>query len=559
MRRERRLRNLCILLLLVAALQFLLFFSLSGSLWVDWSVIDGGMPLYQTKQSEKQVSELDTPVILDVLLEDREQEQLSENRLHFVDVTDTTGVRKKRYHDNENLFHSVSNVPGGVDLYGEIERYWETMVSSNTSTGRTIEELAHVQHRTTVKDLHLDGIRSYIHSDLDIQKRIEFVRSLHRRQAPKRQHAKVCIAASIAHDAEAFKLSVMPWIQYHIEMGVDAFYIMYDGKDEKAVEMITSLDPIVKMSSLRPEFASKEDYEEFQKFNETTKVSNEGNYELMKKQKYGAQWAIKAAQQDGKDWIIQIDPDELFLTTRYSSIPEVFHSVPSSVPAMRFMNFEAQVEAGDVKYPFYEVNLFRAPKFFSTPEAIHYRSTFKQGLNPGFVYLYANGKSAARLSASGLRQYGPHYFNGPPHQSYISEDNAKGDWTNVISHESIILHYTYCDPNEVTKKAKLSCPQLFGRKDVDYDTVKKECFILDIDAHAFMAANAGEEEAISFFYQNFVYSEGAPVRCAAKRGGYTWCALHDIERLKVLLERVGLFRRFTLPQHILIQHEFALI
>eukprot|EP00889_Picochlorum_renovo_P000392 jgi/Picre1/27422/NNA_000389.t1 len=231
MRRERRLRNLCILLLLVAALQFLLFFSLSGSLWVDWSVIDGGMPLYQTKQSEKQVSELDTPVILDVLLEDREQEQLSENRLHFVDVTDTTGVRKKRYHDNENLFHSVSNVPGGVDLYGEIERYWETMVSSNTSTGRTIEELAHVQHRTTVKDLHLDGIRSYIHSDLDIQKRIEFVRSLHRRQAPKRQHAKVCIAASIAHDAEAFKLSVMPWIQYHIEMGVDAFYIMYDGKD----------------------------------------------------------------------------------------------------------------------------------------------------------------------------------------------------------------------------------------------------------------------------------------------------------------------------------------
>lgn len=531
-------------------------------MWVDWSAIEGpirgGIPLSHTKEIHK-VSELNSPVILDVLLEDREQEQLRENELHFIDIRDTTGVRQKRHHEGENLLHSVSNVPGGVDLYGEIERYWETMVSNNATTAGTIEELADVQHRATMKDVYQDGIRSYIKSDIAVHKRIEFVRTLHRTRAPKRRLAKVCIAASIAHDAEAFKVSVIPWIQYHVEMGVDSFYIMYDGKDGDAVEMMRSLDPIVKMSSLRPEFASKEDYEDFLKFNATTKVSDDGNYELMKKQKYGAQWAIKAAQDDSKDWMIQIDPDELFLTTRYTSIPEVFYSIPDSIPAMRFMNLEAQVEAGDVKYPFYEVNLFRVPKFFTSPEAIHYRSTFKQGLNPGFIYLYANGKSAARLSASGVRQYGPHYFNGLPHQSYVSEDNAKGEWTNVISQDSVILHYTYCNPNEVMKKARLSCPTLFGRRDIDYGTVKKECFILDIDAHAFMAANAGEQEAISFFYQNFVFSEGAPVRCAAKRPGHSWCALHDVEKLKVLLERLGLFRRFTLPQQILIQHEMDLM
>jgi len=42
----------------------------------------------------------------------------------------------------------------------------------------------------------------------------------------------------------------------------------------------------------------------------------------------------------------------------------------------------------------------------------------------------------------------------------------------------------------------------------------KECFVIDFDADAFMAAAAGPQAVASFFYGRMVLSEGARVRCS---------------------------------------------
>ena len=69
--------------------------------------------------------------------------------------------------------------------------------------------------------------------------------------------------------------------------------------------------------------------------------------------------------------------------------------------------------------------------------------------------------------------------------------------------------------------------------------------------------NTGNAEA--FFYQNFVYSEGAPVYCENDRTSKSgWCSLSDIAALKEMMIRIGLLKRFTLPQVILRRHEIEM-
>ncbi len=60
------------------------------------------------------------------------------------------------------------------------------------------------------------------------------------------------------------------------------------------------------------------------------------------------------------------------------------------------------------------MTLFRVHKHFITPEAHHYRPKYKLGDNAVFLTLYANGKSAVRVGAPGVRQMGPHFFGGNP-------------------------------------------------------------------------------------------------------------------------------------------------
>lgn len=74
-----------------------------------------------------------------------------------------------------------------------------------------------------------------------------------------------------------------------------------------------------------------------------------------------------------------------------------------------------------------------------------------------------------------------------------------------------------------------------------------------------MAAAQGAQAAEDFFFSRNVLSEGVRVKCSEpSTGAEGWCSLHDVERLKFLLEKVGLLRRVRAPQAVLRQHERAI-
>lgn len=480
---------------------------------------------------------------------------LSEEAKSRVDVSDTVKDDTKDFEDTKNdqfqasyekLFTTDSGTPSYPDVSGELRMYFDRIVDGMEPS---LEAISARQQHTTTKHLKLDQVVHATGTPALLEMRLFFIQYLYRISAAKRDKEAVAIATTVQHDANSVESAILPWIQYHVEMGIAKFYIFYDGEDLSAVHILSheALKGIVDVMLVKQHLGASDDMiNRYTFFDKMIDPNAEGNKRLMKKQKFGVDQAIAKAHNDGQTWIIQIDVDELFLPSGHDSIPAALNNVPPDVPAVRFMNFESQAEAGDITDPFLQINLFRIHMYFTTPEGHAFRSKVKQGLNTGFLYLYANGKSAARLSADwDVSQFGPHYFNG-----------NKDNWVNPISNDSFILHYCYTNPNELVRKAKRSCPKHFGKPAL-YEEVKNDCFILDADARAFMAANTGNAEA--FFYQNFVYSEGAPVYCENDRTSKSgWCSLSDIAALKEMMIRIGLLKRFTLPQVILRRHEIEM-
>lgn len=208
-----------------------------------------------------------------------------------------------------------------------------------------------------------------------------------------------------------------------------------------------------------------------------------------------------------------------FLTPSSPST-DVLSRQPPHIPAVRFMNFEGQPEAGEQANRFEQVTLFRVHKHFITPEAFRYRSQFKLGDSAAFLYLYANGKSAVRVDAPGVRHSGPHFFTGDPSPRWQSPDNPAGTWVDAVSDDSVVLHYAYSYLSDVEAKARRSCPDQYLAAALagDRSLVKQRCFVIDFDVDAYMAASQGAGAVADFFYTRNVLSEGVPVKCTHPTG-----------------------------------------
>ena len=384
-------------------------------------------------------------------------------------------------------------------------------------------------------------------------------------------------------------------------------YILYDGSDPAAVESLRAIRH-VELIHIHEPWATPAEHALWEAQQALVNIwqGSKGNYELMAKQGFCLQEALRRSRAEilpsnstaegvanlgsdevdsqaqfknknilsekkkgsavkqwpGGTWLMHLDPDELFLPGgNEGSLAAELSRQPAHVPAVRFLNFEGQPEVGDISNRYEQVTLFRIHKHFITPEAFWYRNRFKLGENAAFLYLYANGKSAVRIDAPGSKPSGPHYFTGDASSRWITPDNLQGSWVNYVSDTGVVLHYAYTNPSEVAAKAHRSCPGKFSNAtsgEVNRKVVKNECFIIDFDADAFMAAKSGLKAVDDFFYSRNVLSEGAPVRCA-RADDYSqangWCALSNIPRFIHLMEKVGLMKRVVLPQEVLRQQE----
>lgn len=84
----------------------------------------------------------------------------------------------------------------------------------------------------------------------------------------------------------------------------------------------------------------------------------------------------------------------------------------------------------------------------------------------------------------------------------------------VVDDASVILHYTYSYMSDVSEKAHRSCPDEYLAAAKAGDKSKlRECFVIQADQDAYMAAASGPEAVRDFFYSRFVLSEGVSISC----------------------------------------------
>ena len=472
-----------------------------------------------------------------------------------------------RLSDEGHRVNPSSNIPGVQDVHAELREYTAHILQTWTSN---FTEAVGRQQRPPL-DLEIVDLMDETAS---VPTRIEFLNELSSQIEKKRgKHlgGGVAIATTTSIDFLGLRREVLPWLQYHTELEVHRFFILYDGHDPLVVEALQSVHN-VELIHIHAPFATPlaQSLWEAQKnltrqwetslgaqfHHQNNSSSSQGNYELMAKQGFGLQEALRRAQLSNTriQWLLHLDPDELFYpgSGKDFSISRELSMQPPHIPAVRFMNFEAQPEVGGEDVPpnrFELVSLFRVHKHFITPEALWYRNRFKLGSNAAFLNLYANGKSAVRVHAPGVKQAGPHYFTGDNSDAYVTTDNPSGAWVNAISDTAVILHYAYCHQADVAAKAHRSCHE---GGDV------AGCFVIDFDKEAYLAALENEVEA--FFYSRMVLSENSLVQCVGgenqqQQQQQGWCALSNISRFIHLMEKIGLYRRVLLPRVLLQQHE----
>ncbi|MCO5613351.1 hypothetical protein L7F22_067627 [Adiantum nelumboides] len=171
-----------------------------------------------------------------------------------------------------------------------------------------------------------------------------------------RAHPKICITTSTSAGLD----QILPWLFYHQVIGVTNFFLFVEGKAAAAnVSAVLSSIPGVKLV-----FRTKELEEQQAKsriWNETWLSSfffRPCNYELFVKQSLNMEMAIVMAREDGMDWIIHLDTDELLHPAGAGeySLRRLLADVDKNVDTVIFPNYESAIERDDITDPFTEVN-----------------------------------------------------------------------------------------------------------------------------------------------------------------------------------------------------------
>ncbi|CAN6324417.1 unnamed protein product [Urochloa humidicola] len=300
---------------------------------------------------------------------------------------------------------------------------------------------------------------------------------------------KVCVQTSTSAGLE----QILPWLFYHKVVGVGQFLLFVEGKAAKpnvagVLESIPGVKVVYRTKDLEEQQARSRIWNETWLSGFFYKPCN---YELFVKQSLNMEMAIVMARDDGMDWIIHLDTDELLYpggAAEYS-VRRLLAEVPHDVDMVIFPNYESSVERDNIKDPFSEVSMFK--KNYDHLPKDTYFGMYKEATrgNPNYFLTYGNGKSAARIQDH-LRPNGAHRWH-----NYAKSPNE------IKLEEAAVLHYTYTKFSDLTsRRDRCGCKPT--KEDV------KKCFMLDFDRAAFIiASTASEEEMLRWYNERVVWND----------------------------------------------------
>ncbi|KAJ8435582.1 hypothetical protein Cgig2_021736 [Carnegiea gigantea] len=281
---------------------------------------------------------------------------------------------------------------------------------------------------------------------------------------------------------------ILPWIFFHKVIGVTTFYLFAEGK-AASPEISRVLESISGVKVIRRTKELEEQQARSRIWNETWLADffyKPCNYELFVKQTLNMEMAIVMARNDGVDWVLHLDTDELVhpAGTREYSLREVLLNVPSDVDMVVFPNYESSVERDDIQDPFSEVSLFK--KNYDHLPKDTYDLMYKEATrnNVNYFLTYGNGKAIARV-VDNLRPNGAHrWYNYAKAPKYGNLSVFK---ITIKLGEAAVLHYTYAKFSALTsRRDRCNCKPT--KEDL------KRCFMLEFDRVAFIIASTATEE-----------------------------------------------------------------
>jgi hypothetical protein len=261
---------------------------------------------------------------------------------------------------------------------------------------------------------------------------------------------KVAIVATLI----AAENVIQSFIDYHLKTGFSHLYLFFDDANDKTINQVQHIKHVTVIpcdNTLRSKWLKTNSYAAY------GHLSTFIETEPMARQILNMDVACEMAKQDGMDWILHIDIDELFYSP-HQTLEHHFNTLASSgVYYRRYLNYEAVPEKETIDDYFKEVTLFKKNQARYTPSEA---SNHSKHVGKDLFNYYKIGKMAARLDKI--------YLSGI--HEFVFEKTEIGKPLPLGSPEPddpIILHYVCCGFSHFQNKYTILGnfnPKAFGRQ-----------------------------------------------------------------------------------------------
>ncbi|PIK93525.1 hypothetical protein SYN60AY4M2_13695 [Synechococcus sp. 60AY4M2] len=151
--------------------------------------------------------------------------------------------------------------------------------------------------------------------------------------------ARVCIITTVRDPGVCLE----SFIRHHLALGIAHIYIFFDDPEDPAIQVALQFSDVTAIPN-------DEALQVQQALGNVLypKYGPHVGYEVMARQILNVETAIQLALDQGMDWILRIDGDELFYPGQ-TTAPNWFDRVSDDIFQVTFLNHEAAPEAFEIE------------------------------------------------------------------------------------------------------------------------------------------------------------------------------------------------------------------
>lgn len=285
--------------------------------------------------------------------------------------------------------------------------------------------------------------------------------------------ARVCIITTVRDPGVCLE----SFIRYHLALGIAHIYIFFDAPEDPAIQVALQFSDVTAIPN-------DEALQVQQALGNVLypKYGPHVGYEVMARQILNVETAIQLALDQGMDWILHIDGDELFYPGQMMAL-DWFDQVSDDIFQVTFLNHEAAPEVFEVEDYFRDVTLFKKNPAALEPGLC---TEFQRVSGKSQYFLaYQSGKSAARIHPT-LLPNSVHSFDIPECHTLVTSFPS-------------ILHYLNCGfQNYYKKYAQLgNFPDYWWRS--KSNPIRVPFHLASRDAYC-----SGDRTCMAALYQEFI-------------------------------------------------------